>query len=449
IDAGMDVARLNFSHGDHESHGRIIYELRRASEEIGREIGILMDLAGPKIRLGEIPETERVLEPNTEVALVYAQSSKGDELPVNYPDLYTDVAVGDSILLADGQVELCVLDKKNQMLICKVVVGGTITSHKGVNLPTSHLRIPTFTDKDRRDLEFGLSRGVDIVAMSFVRHEKDLVPLREIIDQIKPPPLLVAKIEKPEALKRLDEILAAVGGVMVARGDLGVEMPLAKVPLIQKRVIKEARQAGKPVITATQMLRSMTSSPRPSRAEVADVANAVLDGTDAVMLSEETAIGSYPVEAVKILNCICETTESQLHEERFLEEELSKHLPVTEAALSRAVAWLARDLKPAAIVTATVSGSTARLMARYRPPLPIVGLSPELGVCRQLCLSWGVMPALMPSCENADEMLNLARLWVQEKGIAEPGDLLIVTAGIPLKVPGITNLIKIIKMDDS
>ncbi len=449
IAAGMDVARLNFSHGSHESHDKAIRDLRRASQEANREIGILMDLAGPKIRLGEISEPERLLVPNTVVKLISGPSGSGDELPVNYSGLYKDVDVGDRILLADGQVELRVRKKKNQIIYCQVVVGGAVSSRKGVNLPTSKLNIPTFTDKDRRDLEFGLSRGVDIVAMSFVRHEDDLAPLREILSQVERPPLLMAKIEKPGALKRFREILTVVGGVMVARGDLGVEMPLAEVPLIQKRVIREARQAGRAVVTATQMLRSMVSSPRPSRAEVTDVANAVLDGTDAVMLSDETAVGSYPVEAVEFLNKICSVTETQLHEERFLDEEFSELLPKAEAALSRAVSWLARDLKPAAVVTATISGSTARLIARYRPPLPVVGLSPELRVCRQLCLSWGVTPALIPDCKNADEMFSLIQTWVKEKGIAGPGDRLIVTAGIPFYIPGTTNLIKVIEIDSA
>ncbi|MBW1708784.1 MAG: pyruvate kinase [Deltaproteobacteria bacterium] len=446
IEAGMDVARLNFSHGTHDSHDKAIRDLRRVSREVGREIGILMDLAGPKIRLGHIPAHERTLEPGTEVILVSGQSSTGDELPVNYPGLYEDVAVGDRILIADGQVELCVLDKKNQLIYCEVVVGGVVTSNKGVNLPTSNLRTPTFTEKDRRDLKFGLSRDVDIVAMSFVRHEKDLDPLREILNKMKRPSLLVAKIEKPEALENLHGILGVVDGMMVARGDLGVEMPLAEVPLIQKRVIKEARQAGKAVITATQMLGSMLSSPRPSRAEVTDVANAILDGTDAVMLSDETAMGRYPVEAVKVLDRICKATEPQLASERFLDEELSALLPATAAALSRAVSWLARDLKPAAIVAATTSGSTARIIARYRPPQPVVGLTPEIRTCRQLCLSWGVLPALIPESENADEVFNLVRKWAEETGLAGAGDRLIVTAGVPFKVPGTTNLIKIIEM---
>lgn len=447
IEAGMNVARLNFSHGDHESHGRVIRELRRASCELGREIGVLMDLAGPKIRLGEIPGSGRRLEFGGEVALVPGRSAAKDELPVNYPYLYDDLEAGDSILIADGQVELLVKAKKDGQVNCRVVVGGVITSHKGVNLPTSDLRIQALTGKDRLDLEFGLKEEVDFVALSFVRHERDLAPVREIISRLDRPPLLIAKIEKPQALDRLKNILKVVEGVMVARGDLGVEMDLEEVPLIQKHVIQEARRAGKVVITATQMLVSMVNNPRPTRAEVTDTANAVLDGTDAVMLSEETTIGSYPVEAVKVLDKVCRLTEPHLDTERFLNEEFSRLLPPTEAAISRAASWLAKDLDPAAIMAATTSGSTARLIARYRPPYPVVGLSSEPRTCRQLCLSWGVRPALILTCGNTEELAKEARRWAAETNLAAPGDRLILTAGVPLAETGRTNMIKVIEMD--
>ncbi|MDY6850740.1 MAG: pyruvate kinase [Thermodesulfobacteriota bacterium] len=447
IKAGMNVARLNFSHGDHESHGRVIRELRSASRELGREIGVLMDLAGPKIRIGEISGSERRLESGGEVALVSGRSCAGDELPVNYPYLYDDVEAGNSILIADGQVELLVKGKKDGQVHCRVVAGGVITSHKGVNLPTSDLRIQALTDKDCLDLEFGLKEEVDFVALSFVRHERDLAPVREIISRLDRPPLLIAKIEKPQALDRLENILKVVEGVMVARGDLGVEMPLEEVPFIQKRVIQEARRAGKVVITATQMLVSMVNNPRPTRAEVTDTANAVLDGTDAVMLSEETTIGSYPVKAVKVLDKVCRLAEPYLDTERFLSEEFSRLLPPTDSAISRAASWLAKDLDPAAIMAATTSGSTARLIARYRPPYPVVGLSSEPRTCRQLCLSWGVKPALILTCGNTEELAQEARRWASEIGLAAPGDSLILTAGVPLAETGRTNMIKVIEMD--
>ncbi|MBW2622631.1 MAG: pyruvate kinase [Deltaproteobacteria bacterium] len=446
IDAGLDVARLNLSHGNHDEHRRIIHELRRISGETGREIAILLDLAGPKIRLGEIPGGERTLEPGEELILISGQEAAGNDLPVNYTYLFEDVHVDDRILLADGRVELCVIEKKDRKVYCQVVVGGDITSRKGLNLPTSVLRIPAFTEKDRTDLEFGLKEGVDIVALSFVRDKKDLAPLREILDGLDDPPMLMAKIEKPEAILNLEEILASVEGVMVARGDLGVEMPLEEVPLIQKRVIEEARRVGRAVITATQMLHTMLNSPRPSRAEVTDVANAIMDGTDAVMLSDETAIGHYPVEAVKVLNRLCRATEPHLNSDRFLHEDHSNLIPLTEAALSRAATRLARDIEPAAIIAATTSGSTARLVARYRPPYPVVGFTSKLSTCRQLCLSWGVLPALVPVYSDVDQMFDQVKEWVQKNNLASPGDRLIVTAGIPLMVPGTTNLLKVIEM---
>ncbi|MFH1136950.1 MAG: pyruvate kinase [Pseudomonadota bacterium] len=447
IRAGMDVARLNFSHGDHEGHGGILEEIRRASEEANRPVGVLADLAGPKIRLGVLSTAERVLSYGEEVRLIAGVEAKGDELPVNYPFLYEDVKEGARIMLADGRVELLAVKKQNDSILCHVVVGGVLTSHKGVNLPLSDLRIPAFTDKDRADLSFALGMGVDFVAMSFVRHEHDLQPLKEMMVRIDRPPLLIAKIEKPQAVERLSEILEVVDGVMVARGDLGVEMPVEEVPMIQKKIIREARQAGKVVITATQMLGSMTTNPRPSRAEVTDVANAVLDGTDAVMLSEESAMGRYPVEAVMMMNKICQYTEPQLDWMRFLREGLSDLLPLTEASITRAAAWLARDIEVAAIVAATHSGSTARLMVRFRSPYPVVGLTSNERTCRQLCLSWGVLPALIPPCRNIDEMIEEVRKWVGKNGVAGPGDRLILTAGVPLQRPGTTNLIKVLEYE--
>ncbi len=447
IQAGMDVARLNFSHGDHVGHAHAIEQLRRIGKKLGRDIGILQDLAGPKIRLGIVKNEPRELAPGQEITLVPGSQAPGDELPVNYPYLLEDVKEFDRILLADGMVELKVVRKLEGRIICKVVVGGDISSHKGVNLPTSSLRIPAFTEKDRVDLAMGIEAGVDFVAMSFVRHENDLTPLLDIINHAPQRPLLIAKIEKPEAVDRIQEILAVVDGVMVARGDLGVEMPLAEVPIIQKSIIRQARRAGKVVITATQMLRSMIDNPRPTRAEAADVANAILDGTDAVMLSEESAVGNYPVDAVRILDSIAKATEPSLDAQPFLKEPFSKLLPLSEAAISRAACWLAEDIHPAAIVASTSSGNTARLIARYRSRFPVVGMTPSQATCRQLNLSWGVIPALIPRYDDTDEMFAMARAWIAGKGLAGPGDRLIITAGIPSGVPGTTNLVKVMEMN--
>jgi pyruvate kinase len=445
IRAGMDVARLNFSHGDPEDHRKTIRAIRQASAELRKEVGILQDLGGPKIRLGNLQVPERRLLAGEQVALYASDNSDSDVIPVNYPHLAEDVAVGDRILLADGSVELLVKDKKGKEVICEVLAGGAISSRKGVNLPSSSLRIPAFTEKDRKDLELGLEERVDFVALSFVRHEKDLEPVRMMLDSSEHRPLLIAKIEKAQALQRLNVILDAVDGVMVARGDLGVEIPIEEVPLVQKRIISEARKAAKPVITATQMLLSMVRSPRPSRAEATDVANAILDGTDALMLSEETAVGSFPIEAIKMLDRIALTTEPSIRTRPLLEESMSELLPQTAAAISRAASWLIYDLKPAAIVASTSSGNTARLVARFRPPCPIIGLTPLVSTLRQLNLSWGVIPALIAPMVDTDRMFSAVRAWALEKGIAGSGDRLIVTSGVPVGVPGTTNLLKVIE----
>ncbi len=443
---GMDVARLNFSHGDHDSHCRTIRLIRSITGELGREVGILQDLGGPKIRLGRLPEDERDLEVGETIILGPDESPDPARISVNYPYIVDDVSVGDRILLADGMAELRVEQKHEKYLTTKVIVGGLIHSHKGVNLPASPLRVPAFTDKDRTDLALGLKEGVDFVALSFVRHEKDLDPVREILDQKEQRPMLIAKIEKPQALDRLEEILKKVDGVMVARGDLGVEMPLEEVPLIQKRVIHAARRAAKPVITATQMLRSMMENPRPTRAEATDVANAVLDGTDALMLSEETAMGGYPIESVRILDRIARATEGHLREFTSLDEPVSRILPTTESAIGRVACSIAGELDVPAITAATTSGSTARLIACFRPSCPVLGLTPYIETERQLTLSWGVIPALVPPFTETDEIFKLAGSWALKYEIAEAGDRLVVTAGVPVGKPGTTNLLKVIEI---
>ncbi|ADK84763.1 pyruvate kinase [Desulfarculus baarsii DSM 2075] len=445
VDAGLDVARLNFSHGDHDGHRQVISAVRRAAAAAGRPVGVLMDLAGPKIRLGVLP-LERRLRTGQAVTLVQGESAEGEAIPVNYPHLLEDVEIGGRILMADGLVELVVTGKKDGQLLCSVITGGEVSSRKGVNLPTSVLRIPAFTEKDRADLEMGLAEDVDFVALSFVRHEQDLAPVREILARREQPPLLIAKIEKPQAVERLDEILEAVDGVMVARGDLGVEMPLEEVPIVQKRIIDHARRAGKLVITATQMLRSMMTSPRPTRAEATDVANAVFDGTDAVMLSDETAAGNYPLDSVKVMDRICRAAERELDTAHYLRQELSSLLPATEAALSRAAVYLARDLNAAGIVASTASGGTARLIARFRPRQPVIGLTPHQHTLRQLTMSWGVIPAEVAPFGSIEEMLAATARWCKEHGLADKGDKLIVTAGLPLQVRGSTNMAKVMEL---
>ncbi len=447
IRSGMNVARLNFSHGDRESHRKTIRRLREVSGRIGQEIGILQDLGGPKIRLGTLKEEEIFLERGMRVALSPEGREGPDDIPVNYSHLLEDIHTGDHILLADGTVHLVVEKLLENRAICEVIASGSIRSQKGVNLPSSHLRINAFTDKDREDLVVGLEEEVDFVALSFVRTERDLKLIRDVIDRQEKPPHLIAKIEKPQAVESLEKILEKVDGVMVARGDLGVEMPLEEVPIIQKKIIRMARQAGKPVITATQMLTSMLDSPRPTRAEATDVANAILDGTDALMLSDETTVGSYPFESVAVLDKIARTTERYLDGKFFMDESMTATLPGTAAAISRAANWLALDLEAAAIVASTSSGGTARLVARFRPPCPVIGLTDSLKTLRQLNLSWGVIPSLVPSFTDTDQMFEVASSYALKTGIAMPWDRLIITAGVPVGVSGTTNLLKVVELD--
>jgi pyruvate kinase len=369
--AGVNVFRLNFSHGTKSEHAARVEHIRTFARNENICLGILQDLGGPKIRLGQLPDDQIELTTGSQVYMVPSQKAKSSQnvLPVDYPYLLEDVKEGDRILLADGTMELLVEKIIDDAVVAKVLVGGVVRSHKGVNLPSSALRIPAFTERDREDLEFGLSLGVDFVALSFIRHEDDLKPLREMIQDVPDPPLIVGKIEKPQAVERLDAILNAVDAVMVARGDLGVEMKLEDVPIIQKRIVREAKRRAKPVIIATQMLLSMVNNPQPTRAETSDVANAIIDGADAVMLSEETAI-----EAVKMLDRIAIATEAVL--EDFIQDSVGELVENSvENAISRSAWEIARELGASAIVASTASGMTARLVARFRPSMPIIAVT--------------------------------------------------------------------------
>jgi pyruvate kinase len=447
LEAGLDVARLNFSHGDHESHKKTIAELRSQAQARGREVGILQDLSGPKIRLGAI--SERRLENGQRIRLEVGQGEAApDVLTVNYDYLLEDVKENSRILLADGRLELKILEKDDKGLLAEVLTGGVISAHKGVNLPDSNLRIKAFTDKDKFDLVCGLESGVDFVAMSFVRHEDDLKPVREMINRSSAPPLLIAKIEKPQALERLSQILDVADGIMVARGDLGVEMALEEVPLIQKELIQAARRRGKLVITATQMLASMVSSPRPTRAEVTDVANAILDGTDAVMLSDETAAGQFPTESVAMLDRVARKVEPAIDSTRFLAEESDAALEKMGASITRAVSNLAKDMKAKAIVAITQGGSTARLVSHFRQQVPVVGMTSSRTTYRQLTLSWGVTPALVQACDSIMLLEQLASEFLVRNNLAQKGDVVFLTCGMPLQVSGTTNLIKLLDIGE-
>jgi len=441
IDAGLDIARLNFSHGTHESHGETISRLRELSKEKNRCVGILQDLCGPKIRLGILPDEGIKLE-NGETCILASEGRADDKsIPVQYDHLAKDLKVGDQILLADGAMELEVSEISGEKVKCTVLNGGTAYSKKGVNMPSTNLSIVAFTDKDREDLLFGLSKGVDIVALSFVRDASDLHEIKQIISESDNPPLLIAKIEKPQAIENLDEIIDIVDGVMVARGDLGVEMPMFEVPVIQKEILNKARRAGKVSITATQMLKSMVDNYRPTRAECTDVANAMFDGTCAVMLSEETASGNFPVEAVKVMDKIAESTESHIDYENFKDEESALH--TVSSAVGRSASWLAKDLNAKAIIAYTQSGFTASSVAKFRPACPILGLTPNEETQNRLNIMWGVVPGVTEGFEHTTDMFRSAGEIAIKKGIAKAGDILIITAGTPLGVKGSTNLIKV------
>jgi len=443
IRAGMNVARLNFSHGTQLDHQKVIAAVRQIAANLNKPVAILQDLAGPKIRVGQIESGEIILKPGARFLLTTRQV-RGDEkeVSISYGRLPQDVRPGDTLLLSDGALELKVEDTGKTDIECKVIVGGPLSSFKGVNLPTGSIRTPNLTDKDKSDLVLGIENKVDYVALSFVRNAEDVRMARRFMKKKKCSIPVIAKIEKHEALVNIDEIISEVDGVMIARGDLGVETPLEKVPHVQKVLIRKTNQAGKPVITATQMLRSMVENPRPTRAEVADVANAILDGTDAVMLSEETAVGKYPVEAVSMMVKVAEDAELSIPSDVWtLWQEPGRERSVPEA-VSFAACSLAECIDAASIITFTHSGSTARLVAKYRPQRPILAATPLVETYRRLSLIWGVVPVLGRNIKNTDEVIDQAFKLALESGIAKRGQKVVITAGVPVGVPGTTNFIK-------
>ncbi|HVY61065.1 MAG TPA: pyruvate kinase [Planctomycetota bacterium] len=442
-EAGMDVVRLNFSHGTHEEHGQAIRWVREVSREIGREIAILQDLCGPKIRIGALATPTIELKPGREVTITQADvEGTPERISCSYKALAREVTTGDRILLADGEVELETLDVAGGDLRCRVVVGGKLTAHKGLNLPTASLTLPAITEKDRKDLKFGVEQGVDFIALSFVRSSADVRLCKTLIYESKGEQPVIAKIEKHEALRNIDDIIAAADGVMVARGDLGVEVALERVPLAQKLIIRRANEAGKPVITATQMLKSMVESPRPTRAEVSDVANAIFEGTDAVMLSEETAAGNYPTRAVNMLTRIAKQIEGDQLYARYRERKLEAK-PTLQDVLSMETRDMADKLQVAAIVAPTLSGTTARMISRYRPRQPIFAISPSLKTVRQLALTWGVTAYLGEEQNNTDLLVTQVEEQVLRLGLVAKGDKIVFIGGAPAGRAGTTNFVRI------
>ncbi len=444
IKAGMNVARLNFSHGTHEEHKKVIENIRTLSIGLGMPVAILQDISGPKIRIGVFKD-EQVLLKTSSMFTLTCRDIVGDEtqVGVNYKNLPNDVDEGDTILLNDGNIQLKVVETTSTDINCSVMVGGTLSAHKGINLPTATMDVPSLTPKDKDDLKFGISQGVDFVALSFVRQASDIEILKEIIKNEGANIPVIAKIEKHEALSNIDDIVSIVDGIMVARGDLGVEIPFEQVPLMQKMLVRKCNAAGKPVITATQMLMSMVNNPRPTRAEVTDIANAVLDGTDALMLSEETAMGNHPVEAVSVMSRIASNTESSADFSEVMEKRVIPERATTPDAISHAASMVARSLGSAAIITPTSSGSTARMIARYRPTQPIIAISPHPATVARLSLIWGVVAVAVDDLLDTDDMTKKARDIAGKMGLVKTGDTVVITAGVPIGVEGTTNLIKV------
>jgi len=439
VGAGLNVARINFSHSTHEQHAATIALVRDVAAETKRPIAILGDLQGPRIRIGELGQPRDLVD-GSDVVFAPEGKENRDEIPVTYEALSDDVNDGDRILINDGLIELVVLDVSKPRVTARVVHGGQLSSHKGINLPGVQVSAPSITAKDREDIAFAVQQELEYVALSFVRRAQDIAELRQLVTKHM---LVVAKIEKDSALENIESIVRASDGVMVARGDLGVELPFEEVPYAQKRIIALCNRLGRPVITATQMLESMITHPRPTRAEASDVANAILDGTDAVMLSAETATGQYPRLAVEAMTRIITEIESRVRPRHRDERRRNETAISTEFAIAAASAAAVTMLAAPVLIVFTKSGFSARVVAAHRPSVPILVLTDVPRTFRQLALVWGVIPELVKHCNTYDEMVKLALEAVQRRGLARDGDRVVVTAGVPFDVPGTTNLLKV------
>ncbi|MED0703376.1 MULTISPECIES: pyruvate kinase [Aeribacillus] len=447
IKAGMNVARLNFSHGDHEEHKARIQNIREAAKRLGKSVAILLDTKGPEIRTHTMENGEIQLEAGSRL-LISMEEVVGtkEKISVTYKGLINDVSVGSKILLDDGLIglEVTKIDKEKQEIETKVLNSGILKNKKGVNVPGVSVNLPGITEKDAKDILFGIEQGVDFIAASFVRRASDVLEIRQLLEEHQADDIqIIPKIENQEGVDNIDQILEVSDGLMVARGDLGVEIPAEDVPLVQKELIRKCNQLGKPVITATQMLDSMQRNPRPTRAEASDVANAIFDGTDAIMLSGETAAGLYPVEAVETMHKIASRVEQALD----YRQALTKHTKVADStitnAIGQSVAYTAINLDVSAIITPTVSGYTAKMISKYRPKAPIIAVTSSSKVCRKLALVWGVHPTIGQIATTTDEMLDIAVRESINTGIITHGDRVIITAGVPVGETGSTNLMKV------
>ncbi len=447
LQAGMDVARLNLSHGTHQQHAKYLRMLRQAATQIGKPLAIMLDLPGAKNRTGKLKKGQVELKTGAKFILT-TKEVLGDEhrVSIGLPSLVQAVTKGDIIFLDDGAIKLEVIAANGSDIECRVIVGGFLGEDKGINVPGVAFRTPSFTEEDQKHLLFGLKQQVDFIAISFIKRASDILKVRQFLHQRGGEMGLIAKIETQEAVANVDEILEVADGAMIARGDLGLEIPIEKVPVVQKEIIRKCNLLGKPVIVATQMLESMVRAPLPTRAEVTDVANAVIDGADALMLSEETAIGKHPVAAVKMMAQIALEAEATLPYQQLLIEK-GKELPAkTDEAISYAACHIAHQLEAKAIIATTSSGSTAQRVSKYRPKAFILAITPSETVLRKLCLFWGVR------AYKINEPLPLSELFVQgariakEMDIARSGDLVVITGGVPIGVPGTTNLLKVEKV---
>jgi pyruvate kinase len=449
FEAGVDVFRLNASHGTREDHARRIQAVRDLAAAANRHAGILLDLQGPKIRLGTFKEGGCVLEDGALFTITTVPVEGTRELAsTTYVDFARDVKPGDSVLLADGCVTLQVVNTDGVAARCKVISGGAISDRKGINLPGVNVSTPSLSKKDIADTHFGVEQGVDFFALSFVRQARDVLRLRHLLDELDARQTIVAKIEKPEAYHNLDSILEESDGVMVARGDLGVEMAVEKVPAIQKKIIEKARQRAKFVITATQMLESMVESPVPTRAEVSDVANAIYDGTSAVMLSAETSVGKHPIESVKVMARIACETEADFHRRGFGEPPLGEMKRIPEI-IAEAAYRSAHSACVVALAVGTSTGTSARLLARYRPPVPVYAFTTEEIIARQLKIVYGVDPIIIPESHSTDEMLHDMEHILIDTGRVRPGDNIVFVAGQPVGLRGSTNMLKLHRVNSA
>jgi pyruvate kinase len=447
IKAGMSVGRLNLSHGTHREHAGYIRAVRKLSHRLAIPVAILIDLPGSKYRTGRLKDGEAKLEKGAQVILTTRRViGGGGIIPVNFNTLAEDIKVGDSVLLDDGAMQLKVVERQGTEVKCKVVVGGILTERRGLVVPEMRISGPFITDTVRESILFAVEQEADYLALSFVGDAKDITGVRAVLHDNRADIPVIAKIERGRAVDRFDSILRVSDGIMIARGDLGVDIPLERVPLVQKEIIKKCNQAGKPVITATQMMESMVDAPSPTRAEVADVANAIFDGTDAIMLSAETSIGKYPVQAVKMMARIARETENKLPYDQMLSERGKWLEQKTDELISYSACYTSHSLGVAAIVASTQSGSTAGRVSKYRPRMPILAITADATVVGRLMLRWGVYPFQIAGVSSVDKLFSAAANLSKELGLAKAGDLVVITGGIPVGVAGSTNLLKVEKI---